>query len=252
MTVIGTVELRDWDEGCMLTLGAEIATYAVDGDTRQIYACSVPGLNSGFSELSGKVPCQFQDPEGVYQPYRIPCFQFRQNDLAPAFDRQPWYSWVGRAPSKDAEEVTLSDGTTGYTKYDNQWRPSPFDITYECIVIARRRQEVLLMLQYALTHFMSPWFVFKVVDSKGDVRQYDAGDISISNVSELADIAERTVSYNISFTVRAEVDLHDIKQYSAMTDHRVTYNVFTPAENDEVNDAIISDDIESVSDIINT
>ena len=238
MTVIGTVNLRDWDEGVMKTLGAEIANYDVDGETRAIYACDVPYLESGFSDIDDKVPCQFQDPEDVYQPFHLPCFQFRENDMTPAFDRQPWYTWVARGPSKDAIKITLDDGTVGYSKYDNQWRATPFDITYECLVLARRRQEALLMLHYALRHFIPPWFIFKVVDSMGDVREYDAGELTISNTSELADIAERTVSYSISFTVRAEVDIHDDRVYPAVVAVNATYEKFTPAQIQTVNDNI--------------
>jgi hypothetical protein len=192
----------------MKTLDAEIVYYQSDGETRGIYACDVPGLESGFTSIDNKVPCQFQDPEDVFQPYELPCFQFRQNDMTPAFDRHPWYTWVARAPAKDATEIILPDGQVGYDKYENQWRATQVDIQYDCMVLARRRQEALLMIRYALRRFIPPWFIFKVVDSKSDVRQYDAGDVTISNTSELADIAERTVSYTISFTVRAEIDLH--------------------------------------------
>jgi len=247
MTILGTLDFRNWDEGCMRTLGAEISYYSVDGETRAIYTCDVPYLESGFSEIDNKVPCQFQDPEDVYQPYRVPCFQFRQGDFSPAFDRQAWYSWVARAPSNNATKIVLADGTVGYSEYDNQWRATPFDITYECFILARRRQEALLMLSYALKHFIPPWFIFKVVDSKGDIRQYDAGEVSISNTSELADIAERTVSYSISFTVRAEVDLHEDHTYPAMTNLDITYAKFEPAENLEINNAIDSSDVDGVA-----
>lgn len=240
MSILGTVNLRDWDEGCFKTLDAEIAHYQVDGDTRAIYACDVPYLESGFTDIDNKVPCQFQDPEDVYQLFRLPCFQFRQNDLTPAFDRRSWYGWVARAPARDATKIVLADGRVGYDKYDNQWRATQFDITYDCMVLARRRQEALLMLNYVLRRFIPPWFIFKVVDSKGDVRQYDAGEVTISNTSELADIAERTVSYTISFTVRAEVDLHDDRTLPSMIDSHVTYAKFTPSENKGVNDDLRS------------
>lgn len=236
MTLLGTIGLRDWDEGCLKTLGAEVVTYQVDGSTRGIYACSVPRVDSGFSELNGMIPCQFQDAEDVYQFFRLPCFQFRQNDLSPAFDRQPWYTWVARGPSKDAEEVTLSDGTTGYTKYDNQWRATPFDITYDLMVLGRRKIETTRMLDYALKKFIPPWFIFKVVDSKEELREYDAGEITVSNTSELVDIAERVVSYTISFTVRAEVDLHEDREYPAFVDPEIVYNKFVPSQIQRVND----------------
>ena len=230
MTVIGVVDIRDWDEGCMLTLGAEKASYVVDGDSRAIYACDVPGLDSGFSNIGGKVPCEFVEPEGVFQPYRVPCFQFRRSDMSPAFDRQAWYQWVARGPAKRAVKVTLEDGTVGYTRYENQWRATPFDISYECNVIARRQQDSSLMLMYALHHFLPPSFTFRIVDSLGDVREYDAVDVSLTNSSELVDIADRVVAWSVGFVVRGEVDLHDSREDPAMLERRITYERFVTGE----------------------
>ena len=46
-----------------------------------------------------------------------------------------------------------------------------------------------------------------IYDSKGDLRQYDAGEVSVSDASELADLADRTIGWVISFEVRGEIDL---------------------------------------------
>lgn len=228
MTVIGTLTFRDWDEGCMKTLGAEITQYTVDGDQRNVYAVDVPGLNSGISQLDGKVPCQFRNPEDVFGSYVLPCFQFFQSDMQTAHDRQPYYQVVARGPAKDAQKVTLSDGRVGYTKYENQMRANPFDFSYDLNVLARRKQELYPMLTYALKRFVPPFFKFKVVDSLGDVREYDAGDVTVSNASELVDLAERTIGYTISYLVRAEVDLGESRTETAMLEPNVTYSVFNP------------------------
>jgi hypothetical protein len=217
LTIIGTLGLRDWDEGCMITLGAEPTEYQVDGETRAIYTVEVPYLQSGIEKLGGvRVPCFFDTPEDVYQEYVLPNFTFKRNDMTPAFDRHPWYQWVARAPAKGAKKITLPDGRVGYDRYEKQWRATQFDMTYDCMVNARRQQELVLMLTYALRHFIPPWFIFKVIDSLGDVREYDAGEMSISNVSELNDIADRTVAWSISFTVRGEIDLHDPREMPAV------------------------------------
>jgi hypothetical protein len=228
MTIIGTLDLRAWDAGCMKTLGAEIATYVVDGESRAIYVVEVPSVQSGLSQFNQRVPVFFDTPEDVYQEFVLPCFVFKRNDMTPAFDRQPWYGWVARAPAKGARKIVLENGRVGYDRYDNQWRATPFDITYDCVIYARRQQESVMMLMYALRHFIPPWFIFKVVDSLGDVREYDAGEMSISNTSELADIADRTVGWTIAFTVRGEIDLHDIREYPAMLEPDVTYARFKP------------------------
>lgn len=228
MTAIGTVDLRSWDTGCMKTLGAEVAEYVVDGESRAIYLVDIPEIKSGLDNLGDKIPCFFDTPEDVYQEFVLPCFVFKRNDMTPAFDRAAWYGWVARVPSKGANKVVLPDGREGYDRYDNQWRATPFDISYDLIVYARRRQESVMMLMYVLRHLIPPWFIFKVIDSLGDVREYDAGEMSISNTSELADIADRTLGWTVSFMVRGEIDLHDIREYPAMVAVEATYSQFKP------------------------
>lgn len=227
MTILGTLNLRDWDTGAMVTLGGEIVTYSVDGDTRQIYAADVDGLESGLPYLGDKVPLYFSTPEDVYQEYVLPNYTFRRNDMTPAFHRQPWYQWVARAPAKGANEVVLEDGTVGYDRYANQFRATPFDIAYECIIAARREQESQLMLMHALRRFIPPSFIFKVHDSLGDLRHYDAADVAVSNTSELIDMANRTIGWTIGFTVRAEIDLHDDREYPAMTELITRYTRYS-------------------------
>lgn len=209
MTILGTLTLRDWDAGVLLTMGSETVRYTVDGDQRSANVIRVPGVLSNLANLDNAVPVLFWTPEDAYQDYLLPCFTVKRNSMEPAFNRHAWYEWVARGPAKDAKEIILSDGTKGYDKYENQWRGSQFDISYDVQVLARRQEESNRMLMYALRCFMIPGFVFKVIDSLGDVREYDAVDVSVSETSELADIADRTVGWTISFTVRAEIDLHD-------------------------------------------
>ena len=228
MTIIGTVELRDWDRGVPLTLDAEVVTYTVDGDERSIYAVRVPGIDSGLHHLDGRVPLLFYTPEDSYQDFVLPCLSVKRNDMTPAFDRHPWYTWVGRGPAKGAKEVVLPDGRRGYDRYESQWRATQFDMTYDVQVMARQQQESNLMLQYVLRRFLPPSFIFKVVDSIGDVREYDAVDVSISETSELSDIADRMVGWTISFTVRAEIDLHDPVESPAVLGMDVTYARYRP------------------------
>lgn len=228
MTVIGTLAIRDWDAGVPLTLGASRASFTVDGETRSLNVVRVPGVNSGLAHLDNQIPVLYLEPEEVFQDFVLPCFTFKASSMAVAFDRHPWYQWVARGPAKDAQEITLPDGTKGYTRYENQWRATQFDIAYDVQVMGRRRQETNLMLHYALQHFLPPGFIFKVIDSLGDVREYDAVDVNISETSELADIADRTVAWTISFTVRAEIDLHATLEMSSVRDVDVTYARYSP------------------------
>lgn len=223
MTVIGTLTLRDWDAGLPLTMGAEVATYTEDGDTREVNVVRVPGVKSGLSYLDDRIPVLYLEPEDVYQNWVLPCFTFKATALTTAFDRHPWYQWVARAPAKDAQKIVLPTGQVGYDRYENQWRATQFDIAYDVQVMGRRRQETNFMLHYALQRFLPPGFIFKVIDSLGDVREYDALEVSVSETSELADIADRTVAWTISFTVRGEIDLHETVEQPAVIGIDVTY-----------------------------
>lgn len=228
MTILGTLDIRDWDTGAILTLGGELSQYVVDGETRQVYTVAVPGVDSGLTHLNNRVPLMYKSPEDPYQDFILPSFMFKRNDMAPAFERQPWYQWVARAPSKGAKKIILPDGREGYDRYDNQFRATPFDISYDVTLMARRQQDSVHMIKYALRHFIPPWFAFKVVDSLGDVRHYDAGEVTFSDNSELIDIEDRMVGWNISFTVRGEIDIHDDREYPAVLAPTATYSQYRP------------------------
>lgn len=215
MTVIGTVGLRAFDLGVLNLLGPELIAVTVDGRTRQEYAVAVTGVDSGLAAYGGRVPVQWSNPEDVYQPRIVPCYRVTRNDMIPAFERQPWYEVVGRKPADDAQRVVLPDGTVGYTRYETQWRATPFDLNYEVTVIGRRREDAGKMLLWALRRMKPPWWPVAVVDSLGDTRQYDAGDLGVSDVSEIADIADRVIGNVLAFTVRAEVDLDDTSTSNA-------------------------------------
>lgn len=216
-SLIGTLSFRDWDRGVFKTLGAEVAKITVDGRLRNVYALSVPGIDSGLSEIDGKVPMRFAYPEDAFGPYLLPCVLVRRNDMQPAFERKPWFGISARAPAPGAKQITLPDGRVGYDRYREQWRPVPFNINYDVVCMGRLQNEADLLLTYALRHIRPPGFVFKVIDSKGDVREYDAQEVSVSGASELADIADRTIAWSIAFTALAEVDLEDSQDYTSFT-----------------------------------
>ena len=216
-SIIGTLAFRDWDRGVFGTLEAEVAQYTVDATLRNIYVLNVPGVDSGLAELGGRVPMKFANPEDSFSHYRLPAVLVRRNDMQPAFQRKPWYGISARAPSPDAVEITLSNGQKGWSKYREQWRAVPWDINYDVVVMGRLQNEVDLMLTYVLRHFRPPGFVFKVIDSKGDVRKYDAQEVSVSSASELADIADRTIAWSVAFTALGEVDLEDSVDYTSFT-----------------------------------
>jgi len=216
-SLIGTLSFRAWDRGVFKRLGAEVVVVTIDGKPRKVYAVPVPGVDSGLKELGGRVPARIANPEDGFGPYRLPLFLIRRNDMQPAFNRKPWYGISCRAPAPDAVEITLPNGQKGWSKYRQQFRATPFDISYDVVGMARTQDVADLMLMHALRGMKPPGFVFKVIDSKGDVREYDAQEVSVSGASELADIADRTIAWSIAFIALGEVDLEDSTDHVAFT-----------------------------------
>ena len=62
MTILGTVDIRDFDAGCMHTIGAEVAYFTIDGSPRAQYVVDLPGVDSGLDRYEGKIPVANADP----------------------------------------------------------------------------------------------------------------------------------------------------------------------------------------------
>lgn len=216
MTVIGTVDLRGFDQGVVEAVGGELINFVKDGAQREAYAVSVENLYSDVPDFGDKVPITVVFPDEVYHPHVYPCFVVRRNSLDPAFDRAPWYGWVGRKETDDAEEVYVH-GIKGYTHYKRQWRPTPFNINYDVQYFSRDRGDSLFMMLHTLRRLKPPSFIIKVVDSIGDIRNYDGEELSHGDNSDLADIDDRTISQMFSFYVRGELDLDDDAVFRSFT-----------------------------------
>jgi hypothetical protein len=209
MTILGTVELRDFDRGVVMLLGPDTVSYAVDGATRSAYAVAVTGVDSGLAIYGGRVPVHFANPEDVFQPSILPVFRISRSGMNPAMNRQPWYHQVAIAAAPGATEVILPSGERGYTGYEEQWRADPWDISYEINVLGRRQEDAHRMLAHAMRRCKIPSWGVPVVDSLGATRHYDAVDLGIGEASALADVADRVIGSTMNFTVWAEIDTYD-------------------------------------------
>jgi hypothetical protein len=211
MPVIPTIGFAAYDVGVIRALGGkliEINLGQPEG-VRQAFAVTVPGVTTNMELYAPHVPVFFSTPEDVNQVYRLPCFVVKRRDPTPAFDRAPFYGF-DRVPAPDAKPVTaVINGrqVTGYDKYVTLSAAVPMNMGYDVQVNARSQRVGLQLLQYALSAFRPPYFTVGAIDSSGVERYYDAGEVSVSDNSELADIANRTISWSISFDVRGEIDL---------------------------------------------
>lgn len=213
-TVFGLVDLPDFDRGVVTTIGGTLVDVTIPNEegTRQAYAVKIDGLletDPKFGEDGGWVPILFLHPEEPYQLWELPAIVIRRGDLTPNFERQSWFGYV-KCPAADAQDIWVKVGDKalkGSSRYETRRWPLPMDISYEVQAFARLQLDAIKILHHLLTRILPPWFSVEVYDSKGDRRLYDAGPVSISSLSELADIADRTIGWSLSFDVRGEIDV---------------------------------------------
>jgi hypothetical protein len=210
MATLSTITLRAFDLGVFETLGAELYSYTIDGESRQAYARTFPGVSTNIPGLDGRVPFFFAMPEDVYQAFVLPCVIIRRTSLAPAFDRAPWYGYE-RAPDVTASAITVTkpDGSvvTGYDRYAEKTVSTPFNIGYDVQIMARTQLDYLYIFQSLMMTMRPPFFTFGAIDSENELRCYDAGPVNVSEGSEITAIVDRTISATISFEVQGEIDL---------------------------------------------
>lgn len=209
-----TVGFRDFDEGVFVTLGAESVSITVESGTRVHYALTIPGVTTNVPGFDGKVPMFFGNPEDAFQPFKIPCILIQRSDMRPAFERAPWFGFR-RGPATGANPLVVTDPggigppISGYDSYAKIRDAVPMDLTYDVKVMARRQGIALRIFTSVLKHFRPPGFTLGVYDSDDNLRQYDAVEVNMSDESEIANVADRTISLGVSFTVHGEIDLSD-------------------------------------------
>jgi hypothetical protein len=227
-SAFSTVGIRAFDEGVMRIFGGELVSYAVDGTTRQAYAVAVRDLPTDLAHLGGRVPIYWGAPDDAYQHHILPSYVVKRNNMDVAYDRAPWYG-TERIAAPGAAPVVLPTGERGYDRYAERWNAHPFNFAYDVQGFARLRTDATRMLMQILRACKPPWFPLAVVDSKGDVRHYDTGDLNISDVSDLTDIANRAVGFTVSWTVRAEIDLCESETWPALQVVDLTMYNYRPA-----------------------
>ena len=216
----GTVGIRDFDEGVVLTLGGFIAT---DGRGLSKYyttinsgpggdvACGPPGTPG--------VPIVFAYPEDVLQSYQDPFILVRRDEIAAAMERwqpagvQYRAAGLGAIPFIATAPVTgLS--AMGFDRMEQLGQAIPFDITYTISVRARyrgatgQRNQANAMFAHVLRIF-PPYGKLNVVDSIGDLRGYEAFNEGIANIDTVGEITERELGFALTVRVEAELDLKD-------------------------------------------
>lgn len=232
----GFVGLRNFDEGVVRTMGAEVMRAEKSGSRNYFIPTEKIGPVEPAPGLPG-IPITFSHPEDIYERYRQPVIVVRRDDLAPSLNR--WHPGMvtARYPSTGALPVQARLGNgpsapvvTGFDKYDTKQAAVPFDITYTLSILARHRgrgadlrknvpagfegaagsprNQVNSILDYLLRIY-APFSQMRVLDSLGDTRLYSTFMEAISPLDEVPEITERVLGFALTLRVEAELDLKD-------------------------------------------
>lgn len=216
----GSVTIRDFDQGVVETLGAEIFPDAVVPDNQR-YWLKLPDVDPPPGKPGILVTFSF--PEAEYKPYTLPIVMVRRDDLTPANER--WHS-VGhvayRTPAKSAVPVTVSgavggslhEGSTGFDRMEERQAAIPFDISYTISVLSHyrgarnNRGAVQRILAHILRTFPPYGRVF-VRDDIGDIREYEAFMEATSTLDDHPEVAERVLGFGVSIRVEGALELSE-------------------------------------------
>lgn len=217
----GTVFLRDFDEGLVRTMGAELIEIELDGETVQDYAIRIDGVN-GPDEYGGYIPVIWQNPEDVYQAGLLPHVNVSRTAVTPAMQRWQPGGYEYRTPAAAAKTVTAGNGQRGPSLLEFKAWAYPYDISYEVHIRARLRAQADLMLRHIGKFFWAYGQIY-LTDSEGASRGYYAFQESVDTLDEVADIADRMLGWTISLRCEAELDFND--PYIAKTSPNVVTSV---------------------------
>jgi hypothetical protein len=232
----GVVGLRNFDEGIVLTLGAELEETETGKGHTNNYFIGTNVLPVEPAPGASGIPVVFSHPEDVYMRYRQPLVYIRRDDFSPAMNRWHPKMTEWRVPSQGANPVsiTFDEGTngevtvSGYDSYQRKEMAVPFDITYTINILARHRgkgtlppkgepvgftgatgsprNQVNRVLQYVLERF-PPYGQVYVRDSLDDGRLYSSFMESLSSLDEVPEITERVLGFAITVRVEGELDI---------------------------------------------
>jgi hypothetical protein len=210
----GTVTLRDFDAGVVLTMGAQQGEGSF---SRYYFLPAIPGVCPPRG-LPG-IPIVFSTSEDVFTEYVIPQVVVTREDIAPAMQR-----WHPGARQYRVPGLGVAQVEGGYEAYEEMTSAVPYDFTYQISVEARNRggvgtevrSQANAVFMYVLSIYQ-PYSLVRVVDSIGDTRRYEAFGDSLSMLDEVLDVTDRTVGFGISLRVEGELDLNVPWTYPAVT-----------------------------------
>lgn len=228
----GRVTIASFDEGVVLTMGAELASSKGPSGVKDHYVLKLPGVT--YSPGSEGVQIIFGSPEDQLERLRLPYILVVRQDLNPAPQR--WHS-VGaqqaRYPGPGALLLSIPKPggvVQGPDRMTELAQALPYDITYQITCVSRMRKkaagqgEVATIIQHLMKKF--PFnTVLWLKDSLGDLRSYDAFSDTVGTEDEVGGVTERMLGFSFSLRVEGELDLSDPVTASVAQGRTIRYGL---------------------------
>ena len=197
----GTVDLRNYDEGLVTSMGAILKNYGTPPIMTYV-------LETGSGGCGGDVPVYFSSADPTIVKETIPRVFITRSSEDEVLQRLH----PGDIEWRDRFDNSPEIGTTGnYQEVEESVQAWPYDFSYDLDIRGATRlqaQAIWSWIQKNTT--IKPQGYINVKDSAGDVRGYDIQYDSISQADEVDDIHMRYPGLAVTIRVLGEVNIYPV------------------------------------------
>lgn len=200
---------RHFDEGVFRKIASELVEVDLSDRRLSYYCVRIAGVD-GPDRFGGMCPVIYRNPQELVADYMVPCFCVVPSAPEPDSARMMGVMDGVRVPAAGAQARTITkmDGSTvsGFTAYEDFGISFPFNMTYEVECRAKKRGQDVLMFMHLLRKFpLNRGYV--LVQHERDVRSYTVFLEGTSDLTEVADVVNRTPGKSVSVRVEGELDI---------------------------------------------
>jgi hypothetical protein len=225
----GTVFIEAFDQGVLAQiakLGSQLVYEPVTG--KPLPSPGLPDYGPGgkqpaicndksyFVEIAPPVPGKPADvvfvimgnPEQALVASILPMIVVRRDSIQPDMKRWNSFGHIDYFQGVSGS-IEVQGNVSGFSLVETKPQAMPYELSYTISIYARLETQALRILRRLLRRF-PPYGAIPVIDSLKEQRTYTTyNDSSVSDISEIVDVSERTRGYSFSIRVEGELDLYD-------------------------------------------
>lgn len=154
---------------------------------------------AGLKQVAGSVPVRIYmvivSHAEIFSGFELPAVVVKRR-WGVAKERLFSVSWLYRIPIDEAH-------------FEERVIPVPVDVFYTVNLMARYHGDMIVMWQHFMKRWQYPFLAIRVDLSEDKYTTYECHIESISDISEIVDIAEKIMAVSVEFKVLGELPLAD-------------------------------------------